>query len=86
MGDGAIGDSEPEPVVLGGVTLRIGALVEPVAIGGALLLAVLLPLLFQPAIRTNAIKASTARPAIQPQVPLEPSSRRNTGSLNSGSL
>ena len=67
-GEGAIGDSEPEPVVLGGITLRIGPLLDvlPAAMGGAILLAVLVRLLCQPAMKTNAIKTSTARPAIQP--------------------
>ena len=87
IGLGRFGDSKPEPVVLGGETLR-GAL--PVVIGddadgGALVLAVV-PLLFQPATTIKPIKANTARPAIQPHIPPTASSRRNTGSLKRGSV
>jgi hypothetical protein len=87
-GAGAIGDVVPEPVVVDGFG-RIGEL--PVVIGAmpGLLLAVL-GLLFQPAIKTNAIKAKTASPAIQPHMPPAVSSRRSKGScggsVNRGSV
>ncbi len=86
-GAGAIGEGEvvPEPVVDGGIVLR-GALL-PVVIGdedGPLFAVV--PLLFQPAMTMKPIKASTARPAIQPHHPPTASSRRSTGSLNRGSV
>src|SRR6185437_4979400 len=76
------GDVRPEPVVVGGLIWRVAV---PVVAGDALLFAEL-GLLFQPAINRNAISARTARPAIQPQVPPTPSSRRSTGSLNRGSV
>src|SRR6185437_12767799 len=76
------GDVPPEPVVVGGLIWRVAV---PVVAGDALLFAEL-GLLFQPAISRNAIRARTARPAIQPQVPPTPSSRRSTGSLNRGSV
>ena len=69
-----LGDEAPEPVVLaGGVMLRIGVLLgafAPVVIGGGVLglLAVVLSL-FQPATTTKAMRARTARPATQPQIP-----------------
>ena len=87
-GEGAIGDVVPDPVVVERLGL-IGAL--PVVIGATpgLLLAVF-GLLFQPAINTNAIKAKTASPAIQPHVPLAVLSRRSRGSwggsVNRGSV
>jgi hypothetical protein len=74
---------EPEPVVVGGVALRAGALL--VVIGEEPLLAVL-PLLFQPATIRKPIRSRTATPAIQPHIPPTLSSRRITGSLSGGSL
>jgi hypothetical protein len=71
----------PMPVVPGpGVTLR-GALPVVVVAGGALL-AVLSLTPRPPAIRNIAIRAITAMPAIQPQVPATLFSRRPTESLN----
>jgi hypothetical protein len=84
MGAAGCGAIVPEPVVLGGAALRTGA--EPVVTGDGLLLAVLLPLLFQPATSTKAISAKTASPAIQPHIPPTFSSRRSAGSLNRGSV
>jgi hypothetical protein len=87
-GAGAIGELAPEPVVLGAGP-RIGALLPVVDMGAGLLLlllAVLLLLLLQPAMTTNAISASTARPAIQPHAPPMLSPRRKTGSPSRGSL
>jgi hypothetical protein len=78
------GEVEPDPVVLGGVTLRTGPLL-PVVIGaGGLVMAALsVELLFQPATTTKAIKATTARPATQPQMPPTLSSRNGAGWMKS---
>ena len=71
------------PVVPGpGVTFRGGAL--PVVLTGAVLFAVLSLTPLPPAIRNIAIKAMTAMPAIQPQVPATLLSRRPTEFAKSG--
>jgi hypothetical protein len=73
-GEGAAGRGEvaPEPVVLAGA-MRVAPPAPVVPTGcdadGGALLAVSVPLLFQPATTTKAINATTARPAIQPQTP-----------------
>jgi hypothetical protein len=79
------GDDEPEPMVLGGVTVREAVVVEP-------LFAVLL-LLFEPAKISKPISSSIETPATQLQMPptfssrpLIHSSRRITGSLKRGSV
>ncbi|MGA7026082.1 MAG: hypothetical protein WB036_25355 [Pseudolabrys sp.] len=63
------GDDEPEPVVLGGVTVR-----EAVVLGGEPLFAVLL-LLFQPAKIRKPISSSSETPKIQLHMPPTFSSR-----------
>jgi hypothetical protein len=73
------GDDEPEPVVLGGFTLR-GAV--PVATGEVLLLAVLL-LWFAPANTINAINTTSEMPAIQLHIPPTASPRFTPGSRGS---
>ena len=79
------GDDEPEPVVLGGVTVR-----EAVVAGGEPLFAVLL-LLFQPAKIRKPTSSSSETPATQLHMPptfssrlLVQSSRRIIGSLKRG--
>jgi hypothetical protein len=66
-----LGDEAPEPVVLaGGVIDGLPVELAPVVIGGGLpLLLALVPSLFQPATTMKAIRASTATPATQPQMP-----------------
>jgi hypothetical protein len=68
------GDDEPEPVVLGGVTVR-----EAVVVGG-LLFAVLLLLFIQPAKIRKPISSSSETPATQLHMPPTFSSGRTTGS------
>ena len=82
------GDDEPEPVVLGGVTVR-----EAVVVGGEELLFAVLLLLFQPAMIRKPISSSSETPATQLHMPptfssrpLVHSSRRITGSLKRGSV
>ena len=63
---------------------------EPVVVAAGLvgaLLAVLVPLPFQPPMSTKTTRISTAMPAIQPHIapPLDVSSR-STGSRNRGSV
>jgi hypothetical protein len=87
-GDIGCGEVAPEPVVVRGLMGDGDAL--PVVVGGfnvlgeTLFAVLLLP--FQPATTRNATSKITAMPAIQPHVPLTPSSRRSTGSLNRGSV
>jgi hypothetical protein len=54
------GNDEPEPVVLGGVMVRLAA------VGGVERLLAVLLLFFQPAKKMNPITSSNARPATQP--------------------
>ena len=58
------GDDEPEPVVLGGVTVR-----EAVVVGGEELLFAVLLLLFQPAMIRKPISSSSETPATQLHMP-----------------
>ena len=73
------GDDEPEPVVLGGVTVR-----EAVVAGGEELLFAVLLLLFQPAMIRKPISSSSETPATQLHMPPTFSSRRIAGSLKRG--
>ena len=80
------GDDEPEPVVLGGVTVR-----EAVVVGGEELLFAVLLLLFQPAMIRKPISSSSETPATQLHMPptFSPRSTRHgriTGSLKRGSV
>ena len=84
-GAGVIGcsDDAPEPVVLGGVAVRVAVLA---VVGGKEPLFALLLLVFRPAKIMNPISSSTATPATQFHAPPTFSSRRITGSLKSGSV